>query len=198
VAVVLILVGVTGGALWLCRQVHDTRTTRCITNLSQVAIAAATSLREAPGRLPCTLETFARGHVAIIYVCPATGHTPGSLGNVSVWTDYVYVGNLQGHDPAGAVLAYCPPPNHQGRCAVVVRLGGSVQALSPGEFAALTNTPEAFFGTTATQEVAEILNRVTIGGAAGRRFWTGDRLRIGGASAGIRGQPGLKSSVVHP
>lgn len=81
-----------------------------------------------------------------VYVCPCSGRRPLSLTDVDEWTDFILVSGLSEGDPSTAVQVFCPPQNHGGQGAHVLRVDGSVEWLSRKEFEALVGNLTLFFG----------------------------------------------------
>jgi hypothetical protein len=59
------------------------------------------------------------------FVCPGTGHRPGSLNAIEEWSDYIYIGNLQ-DGVMHAALVIDPPENHHNKYGYVLWGDGSV------------------------------------------------------------------------
>src|SRR6266481_5615721 len=68
------------------------------TNLKQLGL----SIRWATGDRDSTPTSFSELNELLspvlvkpnLFVCPATGHDPGSLNSIAEWSDYIYMGNM--------------------------------------------------------------------------------------------------------
>lgn len=67
------------------------------------------------------------------YVCPATHHQPGSITNVSEWTDYIYVGGLTEAQDLRIAMIICPPKNHGGQYGQVAYIDRNIVETLPAE-----------------------------------------------------------------
>lgn len=71
-----------------------------------------------------------------VFVCPATKHKPGEGWDVSTWTDYTYVADVNLVADPPQILAYCPPENHDGQWGIIAYSNGHVERLKTEEFGA--------------------------------------------------------------
>jgi hypothetical protein len=141
---------------------HPTRD-RCTSNLRQIGLGCKMYAMDHNEELPASFGMLT-GYAddPKLFVCPASGHDPGSIQEVDEWTDYAYVVGLREADSPRCVLAFCPLVNHDGKKANVLFRDCSVVTYTPKHFAALTNNPALFFGTTNMVALAEIQRRARV------------------------------------
>lgn len=124
----------------------EARNAVCMSNIRQIDLALIMYVDE-HGQWPEDLSALGDfvGQ-AKVFVCPGSGHTAGSMEDVTTWTDYVYLpGTGRDHDPAHSAVLYCPPENHGGRSANVAFMDGHVERQDTLVFRALLaeqGTPE--------------------------------------------------------
>jgi len=76
-----------------------------------------------------------------VFVCPASGHQPGSVANIDEWTDYIYFVQPDDSGPPKVPLLICPPENHNGEFGNVMWRDGNRSRLTPEEIRALIKEP---------------------------------------------------------
>ncbi len=92
---------------------------------------------------PPSLASLAQTNPPPQFVCPCSGHTPGSMTNVEVWTDYIYLsGTYMDSMLLGDVATLiCPPENHGGHFGHVVWGDGVIERLPADKIRALIKAP---------------------------------------------------------
>jgi hypothetical protein len=92
---------------------------------------------------PPSLASLAQTNPANYFVCPCSGHAPGSVTNVEDWTDYIYLSGT--HMDSTMLLdvatLICPPENHDGQFGHVVWGGGWIERLPADKIRALIKEP---------------------------------------------------------
>jgi hypothetical protein len=131
--------GIVGLVLFTPLQAarHRAREIQCLSNLRAIAVGITMHQHET-GEPPLSLQAITN-HCPnpLAFICPATGHKPGSLSTVGQWTDYGYTAPGPVPDLAHAqqqVVAYCVPGNHHGERGVVVFADSSAAILTPSNF----------------------------------------------------------------
>jgi hypothetical protein len=92
---------------------------------------------------PPSLASLAHTNQPGFFVCPSSGRTPGSMTNVELWTDYIYLSGTHMDDTMLLDVAtlICPPENHGGKFGHVVWGGGWIQRLPADKIRALIKEP---------------------------------------------------------
>lgn len=68
--------------------------------------------------------------VALLFVCPATGHRAGTLSEVDRWSDYTVLKHKEGGvtmDNKSAGFIACRPANHSNERAYILLVGGHIE-----------------------------------------------------------------------
>jgi hypothetical protein len=149
--IIVVVLGLAGGVWFVFAALDAARAiaqqARCSSNLHEIGLA---------------MRTYAIGHHdqwfpdfgAIIgcddrctnlavFVCPRTGHKPGTLSQISQWTDYTFVTNASGmRTNDHGVAAYCSPKNHDGAFGLILFNGGDVAIITATNFWQVVSTAE--------------------------------------------------------
>jgi hypothetical protein len=91
---------------------------------------------------PSNLSVLAQPIItnSAVFVCPATGHKPGSVTNVDQWTDYIYFASApELYDQIPVLI--CPPENHGGKFGHVIWQGRHTDRLTPAQISGLIREP---------------------------------------------------------
>lgn len=149
------------------RAPAPSRRSHCMSNLAQIGKALKMYSMDHADQFPPTLlglTNYLNTSVNSpkIFVCPSSGHEPGSLSKVDDWTDYSYVSGLTEIDPCNCVHAFCQVEGHHGEGLNVLYIDGSVQWATTSNFIAMTSTPSLFFGTTNETALTELQKRTKI------------------------------------
>lgn len=142
VLVAVVALFAAGLVLFVHQKKSADLTEECMANLRILWKAACMYSPGGAEQFPPSLQSLVQYAPDLKwYVCPCSGHAPGSRTNVTVWSEYVYVAGRTIADDPDRVLAYCPPANHAGKGASVLFVDGSVVWITPEAFDALTNSP---------------------------------------------------------
>lgn len=92
---------------------------------------------------PPSFDSLSKTSNPALFICPSSGHAPGSMTNVNQWTDYIYLSGAQMDSSMLLDVAtlICPPENHGGQYGHVVWGGGGVVRLPPDQIRALIKEP---------------------------------------------------------
>jgi prepilin-type processing-associated H-X9-DG protein len=117
----------------------NAKRTHCMCNLMQIGKMVKLYSEEHSGACPASLQDLTNFCTnPRLYICMSSGHKPGSITNISDWTDYTFIPN----SGTNMVLAFCPPKNHGGKGGNIMFVDGSVCWYSAEPFASvLKNGP---------------------------------------------------------
>ena len=92
---------------------------------------------------PPSLASLADTNPPANFVCPSSGHAPGSMTNVENWTDYIYLSgtHMDNSELLDVATIICPPENHGGQFGHVVWGGGWIERLPADKVRALIKEP---------------------------------------------------------
>lgn len=138
VAVGAAVLAIAAAVLFISLALHARKAARvcaCVNHFHEIGLGIAEYRADNHGRFPSSLSDVTRYCTTPdSFVCPTTGHTAGSLSDVSKWTDYVFLPMAETNKtPSGTVVLYCPLVNH-GWAGLVLYADGSVQEVSPSDF----------------------------------------------------------------
>jgi hypothetical protein len=105
---------------------------QCIDNLKQIGLGMIRHADDHDGTYPSNFQAIVEYCTNIeVFVCPATGHKPGSTTTVDKWSDYHFV--LRGIPPKKdkVPVAHCVPEHHSKKFGVVLFSDGSVDLFPP-------------------------------------------------------------------
>ena len=77
-------------------------------------------------------------HTLSLFVCPASGHTPGAPDKVDVWTDFQLFTNSFGAD-LDVPFAFCSPEHHDGIGGHILFRDGSIEWYASENFTNVMN-----------------------------------------------------------
>jgi hypothetical protein len=104
--------------------------------------AIAAQLEYSSVQYPDTFnEIYKTGLRLDIFICPYSGKQPGSVNDIDIWTDYIYIGGLPDSGALHAIVAISPPEDHFGGYGYAVNMLGQIRRVSRAEILKILQSP---------------------------------------------------------
>jgi hypothetical protein len=92
----------------------------CSTNMMGIFLELLKAVGPSGDKFPPSLASLSYFTNYALFVCPTTGHVPGTMSNVEEWTDYIYVSGGNQGTMCNVALLISPPENHGGKFGYVL------------------------------------------------------------------------------
>lgn len=149
--ITLVVLGLAGGTYCVLAALDAARAHalqgQCLNNLKQISLAMKLYAVDNHDQWPPDLQSIVGCHGyctnPAVFVCPRTGHKPGSMSQIDQWTDYTFMRPTNGmHTNDQGVAAYCLPKNHDGDFGLILFNGGRVSITPAKDFWPVVRTSE--------------------------------------------------------